>query len=99
MISLSLNFDCFVYRRLKRKACDPVPACGTSTPGFMIGNNPKKVGKISKKKKVCFTEGSNCCAKQVFVKVKRCEGNFLVYQLPAPPSGSYRYCGQKSKYN
>ncbi|KAL9952930.1 hypothetical protein ACROYT_G040262 [Oculina patagonica] len=27
----------------------------------------------------------------------RCEGDFLVYQLPAAPSGSYRYCGQKKK--
>ncbi len=78
--------------------CGSVPACGTSFPGFMIGTDPKKIGKIAKKK-VCFTEGSNCCAKRVSIKVMRCEGDFLVYQLPAAPSGSYRYCGQKSKQN
>ena len=63
----------------------------------MIGYNPKKIGKNARRKKVCFIEGDNCCAKYAYVKVKRCPGNFLVYQLPAPPSGSYRYCGQKGK--
>ncbi|XP_020605319.1 uncharacterized protein LOC110044139 [Orbicella faveolata] len=83
--------------RLKRTACKPGPACGASYPGFMIGGNPKRIGKNARRKKVCFTEGDNCCAKYVYVKVKRCAGNFLVYQLPAPPSGSYRYCGQKQR--
>ncbi|PFX31329.1 Veficolin-1 [Stylophora pistillata] len=65
-------------------------------PGFMLGVNPKKIGKTVKKK-VCFQEGNNCCAKKVFVKVKRCPKDFLIYQLPAAPSGSYRYCGSKRR--
>ncbi|KAJ7393042.1 hypothetical protein OS493_008338 [Desmophyllum pertusum] len=84
--------------RLKRNVCETGPACGTNYPGFMIGSNPKKIKNNASKKKVCFTEGSNCCAKKIFIKVKRCPGDFLVYKLPAPPSGNYRYCGQKTSY-
>lgn len=93
-----VDLRCLWFRRLKRSTtCKPGPACGGSHPGFMIGGNPKQIGKNARKKKVCFVDGNNCCAKHVYIKVKRCPGNFLVYQLPAPPSGSYRYCGQKRK--
>lgn len=85
----------FSYR-LKKNECVAGPACGAMYPGFMLGANPKNIGKTVKKK-VCFDEGNNCCAKKVFVKVKRCPQDFLIYQLPAAPSGSYRYCGSKSK--
>ena len=63
----------------------------------MIGYNPVREGK-TRKRKVCFSQGGNCCAHQVTVKTKRCPGEFLVYMLPAVPTGNGRYCGHASKY-
>ncbi|XP_067040590.1 uncharacterized protein [Acropora muricata] len=78
--------------RKKIDECQPGIQCGTSSPGFMIGYNPVREGR-TRKRKVCFSQGGNCCAHQVKVKTKRCPGGFLVYMLPAVPTGNGRYCG------
>ena len=88
--------DAFL-NRLKKNDCSSGIQCGSSSPGFMIGNNPKAEGK-TRKKKVCFSQGGKCCARKVSIRVKRCPGGFLVYQLPAAPSGNARYCSQASTF-
>jgi len=82
--------------RLWKDGCKSGTQCGTSFPGFMIGNNPKPEG-ITRRRKVCFTQGDNCCAHKVSIKVRRCAGGFLVYYLPKAPSGNARYCSQAKK--
>ncbi|XP_047465211.1 uncharacterized protein LOC125022540 [Mugil cephalus] len=72
--------------------CVPVDKCGTHAPLWLAGPHPKiRDGVVTRK--VCGHWKKKCCAfPSTPIKVKKCRGNYYVYQFTAPTSCSLAYC-------
>ena len=75
--------------------CVPVAHCGTSAPGWIIGNHPTvEEGVVARN--VCYHFSDNCCRWSNNISVKNC-GGYFVYKLKKPPYCYLRYCGNGGK--
>ncbi|XP_068720461.1 oncoprotein-induced transcript 3 protein-like [Montipora capricornis] len=72
------------------QVCRPASYCNTLSPGWLNGSHPL-VADGPVQRKVCFSDGKDCCGFDVNITVLNCNG-FYVYYL-TPTSKNYRYCG------
>ena len=75
-------------------SCVKQSHCGTHAPGWLNGDLPLNAGQTVERT-VCFHWSSSCCNWSVKIKVKKCSGNYFVYELQRPPVCHLRYCGNK----
>ncbi|XP_005913738.1 uncharacterized protein LOC102307688 isoform X1 [Haplochromis burtoni] len=72
--------------------CVPVNKCGTNSPLWLSGPHPRiRDGIVTRN--VCGTWNKRCCAfHSTPIKVKKCPGNYYVYQFTKPTSCYLAYC-------
>ncbi|XP_068740086.1 neurogenic locus Notch protein-like isoform X3 [Montipora capricornis] len=75
-------------------SCVKQSHCGTHATGWLNGDLPLNAGQTVERT-VCFHWLSSCCNWSVKIKVKKCSGNYFVYELQRPPACNLRYCGNK----
>jgi len=66
-------------------------SCGTDAPGWIQGVYPKFEGQVVDTT-VCFHWSGDTCKWQSAIQIAHC-GSFYVFNLPATPVCSLRYCG------
>lgn len=77
--------------------CVPVNKCGTHSPLWLAGKHPRRRDGIVKRK-VCGHWKKRCCAfRSTPIRVKKCRGNYYVYQFTKPSSCYLAYCAGTSK--
>lgn len=72
--------------------CVPVNKCGTNSPLWLSGPHPRiRDGIVTRS--VCGHWKKQCCAfRSTPIKVKKCPGNYYVYQFTKPTSCYLAYC-------
>lgn len=72
--------------------CPPENMCGTHSPLWLASPHPQRRDGIVSRR-VCGHWKKKCCAfKSTPIKVKKCRGNYYVYQFVKPPSCHLAYC-------
>ncbi|XP_075891000.1 uncharacterized protein LOC142893908 isoform X2 [Nelusetta ayraudi] len=72
--------------------CVPVNKCGTHSPLWLAGTHPRRRDGIVTRN-VCGHWKKRCCAfRSTPIKVKKCRGNYYVYQFTQPSSCYLAYC-------
>lgn len=72
--------------------CVPVNKCGTHAPLWLAGPHPKRREGIVTRN-VCGHWKNKCCAfPSTPINIKKCRGNYYVYQFTAPPTCYLAYC-------
>ena len=90
------------YYRVQAPAGDKIPTsppkylhCGTYYPGWIKDEDNAIFQMLEGQEitvKVCFVYGADPCDWITNIRVTKCPGDFLVYQLPNAPSCYFRYC-------
>nr|XP_019934397.1 PREDICTED: oncoprotein-induced transcript 3 protein-like [Paralichthys olivaceus] len=72
--------------------CVPVNKCSTHAPLWLAGRHPRiRDGIVTRQ--VCGHWKKKCCAfRSTPIKVKKCRGNYYVYQFTKPSSCDLAYC-------
>lgn len=78
------------YSSTMLTVCPSLGFCGAIYPYWLNGSHPTSVNQ-EVTRTVCKTGFSNCCDKQVTIKIRHC-GEFMAYCLPALDACSERYC-------
>lgn len=69
--------------------------CGAYAPGWLDGEHPMpQDGKVLRR--VCFHLEGECCKLSMYIHVRNC-GDFMVYNLRAPPKCPLKFCGNEIK--
>lgn len=72
--------------------CVPVNKCGTHSPLWLAGTHPRRRDGVVTRN-VCGHWKKRCCAfRSTPIKVKKCRGNYYVYQFTQPSSCYLAYC-------
>ncbi|XP_067100501.1 uncharacterized protein [Osmerus mordax] len=72
--------------------CVPSDKCGTHAPLWLASPHPRRSDGIVSRR-VCGHWKKQCCAfKSTPIKVKKCRGNYYVYQFVKPTSCHLAYC-------
>ena len=67
--------------------------CGTDFSGWLKdGLEDPVVGDGIVSRKVCFSDRTRGCRKEIKISVKNC-GSYSIYNLIKPPLCNMRYCG------
>nr|XP_020505448.2 uncharacterized protein LOC109995904 [Labrus bergylta] len=72
--------------------CVPVNRCGTHAPLWLAGPHPRRRDGIVTRR-VCAHWNKNCCAfESTPINIKKCRGNYYVYQFTKPTACYLAYC-------
>lgn len=72
--------------------CVPSDKCGTHSPLWLAGTHPRMLDGVVTRS-VCGSWKKKCCAfKSTPIKVKKCRGNYYVYQFVKPTACMLAYC-------